>query len=372
MKKSLLFLTAVFAGALVQAQITVTSEWMATVGDTVFLSEDTIHGSSLNLGSAAGGQTWDFSTLVEHEPDGAILESPSSAPLSSNFPDADFVVNDLTDDSIHIFFSQDSTAMDVVGIVEYDSLGNPALPEVSFGFRFMQFPATMGTTFTSSAYAGMQTEFLGVDPDSIGPHPTIDSIRSRFYFIMDNEIDAWGELELPQGTFLTVRQRVQQIFKVSSDCYINGSWQPFTPFMMQFLDSVSYDSTEVSYRWWSDNPGANFMIAELSTDTNGDPENRVSYYKGEPEWYLGVDDPSRLGFEVFPNPASDVVQVRTTYDRAWRILLFDIQGKQVLEQAAQGNVTQVNMDQIHSGVYLMQITDANGRLLRMEKIIVAH
>lgn len=354
-----------------QAQITVTHEWIATLGDTVFLSEDTVNGTTLNLGSAAGNQTWDFTALVEHDPDGAILEDPSTAPLSSNFPTADFVIYDDEDDS-YIFFEQDSTYLDLVGFVESDSNGDPVLPEFELAFRFMQFPATMGTTFSSQNGVGTQTQHIGVDPDSLGPHPTIDSIRSKFFFIIDNEIDAWGDLQLPNGTFLSIRQRAQQIVKISSDCFINGSWQPFTPLMLTFLDSVSYDSSDVSYRWWSDNPAADFMIAEVSVDSAGNPDSTVTFSNQEPGWYVGINDPAQVGFEIYPNPTVERVTVETTYDRNWSMLLYDVEGKLVMQETATQSRHDLNVTGMEAGVYLMQITDDNGQLLRLEKLQVIH
>ena len=77
---------------------------MAGLGDTVFLAEDTSHASSLDIGDAAGDQVWDFTSVMEEKPDGAILEQPSTAPLLNLFPDADFVANDIYEDSVHLFF----------------------------------------------------------------------------------------------------------------------------------------------------------------------------------------------------------------------------------------------------------------------------
>lgn len=372
MKRALLII-AVAASATTHAQITVTNQWIATLGDTVILSEDTVHASLLDLGSPAGDQHWDFTILEEHKPDGAILEAPSTAPLYTNFPTATFVVNDLTEDSIHLFFRQTSTSLDVVGRVQYDSTGQPVIAEPDFGWRYMQFPATMGSTFMSSSYFGSQVTYLGMDPDSLGPHPTIDSLRSRFYFEFHSEIDAWGEVEFSHGTYLAVRQHVWNRLKISGDWYGNGTWQPYSPVILMFLDSVMYDTAaEATYRWWSDNPAANFRIVEIETDSTGQPFESVSYIKAAPEPYLGVDEQTHTGFAIYPNPASENLTVETNTPAGWNIRLYDIQARKALEQQMTGTRVVVDVSRLKPGAYLMQITDNRGHVVRMEKIQVAH
>ncbi len=372
MRKILLFGVSVFS-SIGFAQITVNSTYIATLGDTVFMAEDTTHAHLLDLGEAAGDQVWDFTSLVEQKPDGIILEDPSTAPLYTNFPDADFVGNDLEDGSIHLFFRQTATALDIVGIVEYDSAGNPVLGFLNGEWRFMQFPATMGTTFGSVAYTQVQSEYFGVDFDSTGPRPFIDSLRSKYRVSFYNEIDAWGDVMLPQGTFTCVRQKVQQTVKVSADCYYNGQWRPYTNFMLLFIDSVNYDTaSDGSYRWWSDNEAANLFVAQVDFDSLGNPDSNISYLKAEPIWPTGIEDASKIGFEIYPNPSTDIVSIRTTYDGRWNIDLFDINAKKVRSQIGQSTAETMDVSSLPAGAYLIQVTDDLGRVMRLQKIQVLH
>mgnify|MGYP003687693011 FL=1 len=147
MRTLALILGSILSGGLL-AQVTYEGTSIASLGDTVYLAEDTTHAAFLDLGSAAGNQVWDFTMVTEDKPDGAILEPVSSAALNSLYPEADFVANDLYKDSIHLFFKQTSTYLDIVGIVEYDSTGSPIPGELEGVWRYMQFPATIGTTFS--------------------------------------------------------------------------------------------------------------------------------------------------------------------------------------------------------------------------------
>ncbi|UTW63184.1 T9SS type A sorting domain-containing protein [bacterium SCSIO 12741] len=371
MKKWLLLLTSVLLTTTTFAQITLTIDHIAKLGDYVYMAEDTTHGSSLSLGSAAGNQVWDFTSLESQELDTALLQSPSTAPLSSHFPTATFVLNDL-EDSSHIFFKRSAVGLDVVGIVEYEN-GAPQLPEVNYAFRFMQFPVTFGSTFESDINAGAQIEFLGVDPDSLGPHPRIDSIRNKIFIKVKNEIDAWGDLKLPQGTFPALRQRTVTVTKVSSDAYMNGSWQPFTPLILAFTDSVNYDTSEVTFRWWSSNAAANFMCAEVTLDSNELPEDFVNFLVAPPANELGTAESiSSRGIEVFPNPVSDQLTISSQSHSVQQIQLISTSGELVLIQKTEAGQIQVNVSEVPDGVYLLLLQGHADQPMVMRKVQIRH
>lgn len=355
------------------AQITVNSTNMITLGDTFLAWEDTIHGPGLDLGAAAGNQVWDFTSLEPHKDDGALLELPNTAPFYLDFPDANLVGNDLYEDSVHIFFKQTSTYLDVVGFVEYDSNGNAFIPEFNPRWRYMQYPATLGTTFGSFQPAQTITEYLGLDPDStFGPEPFIDSLRNQLSFSLTSEIDAWGDLQLPQGTFETIRQKVYQIVKIETDCYYNGSWQPLTALLATFLDSVAYDTGDAfMFRWWTDNASANFFCAELTLDS-GIIDSSVTYMRDAPTWPAGISDPSQLGFEIYPNPTTDFLTIETNATTPLHVRLYDIQLNEVANHDLSDQKISIDLSYVAAGSYLVYITNEQGAIVRMQKIQVLH
>ena len=90
MKKFILFSVALSLMLSTQAQITVSSTYIATLGDTFLAWKDTTNGPTLDLGNAAGNQIWDFSALLPQKEDGAILQDPSTAPFIRKFPRCNF------------------------------------------------------------------------------------------------------------------------------------------------------------------------------------------------------------------------------------------------------------------------------------------
>jgi len=373
MRKNLLAIASLLISGSVMSQINVTHEWIAQLGDTVILSEDTLRGDSIDVGTPGGNKVWDFTSLEEHKPDGAILEDPSTAPLSSLYPSADFVINDIYEDSVHIFFKQTNDYLDIVGIVEYDSVGNPTPPEFDLQWRFMEFPASMDSAYQTELMAGAQTEFLGIDPDSAGPHPMIDSFRNKFYWEIFSEIDAWGELQLPNGTFLSIRQNTWNRVKIVSDWYGNGQWQPFSnSYILMNLDSISYDTGSTTLRWWGNNPAATFFLAQIELDELGEPDSNIEFFNGEPVSPVGINQFESVGVDVFPNPVTDILHVEVGYEGNWSMNLFDAQARLVKQANSVQSAQDTDVSQLPAGAYLLQINDESGRLIALKKIQIVH
>ena len=60
---------------------------------------------------------------------------------------------------------------------------------------------------------------------------------------------------------------------------------------------------------------------------------------------------------IFPNPASDFLQIqRETKEEKQQYQLFDLQGRQI----DSGNSSTINVQQIHSGIYLLRVITPEG------------
>jgi CubicO group peptidase (beta-lactamase class C family) len=60
---------------------------------------------------------------------------------------------------------------------------------------------------------------------------------------------------------------------------------------------------------------------------------------------------------IYPNPVSDILQIQQeTQEEKLEYQLFDLQGRQIVA----GNSTTINVQQIHSGIYLLKITTPKG------------
>lgn len=79
--------------------------------------------------------------------------------------------------------------------------------------------------------------------------------------------------------------------------------------------------------------------------------NRITLQRQE-----GIADPGNLGrfTQLLPNPARDVVNVLSSY-KMNRIAVYDLSGRKLLEQAADGISAIVDISQLPSGAYITAI-----------------
>lgn len=82
---------------------------------------------------------------------------------------------------------------------------------------------------------------------------------------------------------------------------------------------------------------------------------------------IGIDEQGQLSWNVYPNPANDVLNVRLplgTYD----VEVRDMTGRLVAQQPTQGN-TVISLDNVQTGVYIVQVLE-EGLTLGTQRVIV--
>ena len=85
----------------------------------------------------------------------------------------------------------------------------------------------------------------------------------------------------------------------------------------------------------------------------------VAMYKAEyvysPVTATAVFNVPRNEFQIFPNPATNVVTVATNSSNAGSFTLFDAQGRELISENIANN-TQVNLSSVANGLYMYTIT----------------
>ena len=77
---------------------------------------------------------------------------------------------------------------------------------------------------------------------------------------------------------------------------------------------------------------------------------------------LSVDKEELLGFSMYPNPTSDVLNLKTPAgDKINKLEVFDLLGRQVF---VKNNSNNINVNSIPNGVYLLIIYSENGQLTK--------
>lgn len=79
-------------------------------------------------------------------------------------------------------------------------------------------------------------------------------------------------------------------------------------------------------------------------------------------------DPSE--WRIYPNPVSDVINVSVGREGIANLEVLDVTGKTVITETVNGSLRAVDATKLVEGVYLYQLTNTQGKVIRTGKLIV--
>ena len=242
-----LLLSGLFSTMALSAQITIDGSDIPPFGAVLAFAEDTLV-AGLEPGPSGAGQSWNFSSLATQNTFQNTVLDPATTPFANQFPNATFSL--LGTDGFYSYSQLTNEALLVLG-------GSAPLPDGSSATarfdppqQLIPAPATFGASFDNEF--GF-TIFL--DGSAFG----VDSVQVRESGTQSAEIDAWGSLTIPSGTYETLRQRVETITVDSILVLFFGNYIPF---------SIITDTT-ITYEWWAKNGRA--QVLSLEYDAAGNP-----------------------------------------------------------------------------------------------------
>ena len=75
-------------------------------------------------------------------------------------------------------------------------------------------------------------------------------------------------------------------------------------------------------------------------------------------------------WNIYPNPATNELHIETLGNEKFGVQLFDVTGKKVMENVLIINNTNINTSSLYEGMYFVRIINADGVVLKMQKITV--
>lgn len=365
MKSRLLTLLLCFMAYGASAQITVNDNNVIGNFFIVRQGHDTIP-NGITIGNAGASQQWDFaSTVVEHTEDSMIFVNPSILPGSSQFPNANIGATFGMYDSTYVFMKKDATGMRMLGRVQVD-MG--VVTSFEYPSTIITFPSTMGTNFNVENDAELGRFNFGFDPDGTGPHAFVDSVKIIRRIDESSTIDGYGQISTPYGPFNVIRQNVVTTMTDTTMQLVNGNWELMSPTMETFVGmnavTVEYEYTA---RWWSDNAAAKFPVMEMDHDGAGNVYS-VTWLKTAP--IAELSDMGNIDFTVYPNPASNQVNITTINSDITTVAFFDLKGSMVLQTELSNVESVIAVDSLNDGVYILKAFDQLGNIIAEEKLIV--
>ncbi|MEL6591263.1 MAG: T9SS type A sorting domain-containing protein [Bacteroidota bacterium] len=343
MKKLSILFAMMGAMLSLSAQITITNADMPSPGDVYYQSiPDTILG--LDVSQTGTNFNWDFSNVMPVLQTRDTFISVSDVPFAIRFQlplTANLVQFLETPDSIGPFALGEGYQVYQNGTTNFEDLG--------LGGVLNGLPLAFVNDPTDKVYFfplgfGDQDSSMSVAEISV---PNLFFIRQERKRV--NEVDGWGTLTTPFGSFNTIRVKSE----------ITGQ------------DTISFDTLAISfsvpttteYKWLGNGQGVPLMqINTNRIDSLGGMDIVTSIRYQDSLRFLGPNSivrPQAKSLSMYPNPASQAVQLDWAEQLrpGASVKVVDMQGRIVYEAPLNGYSVQLMLTRFTPGTYLVQVQD---------------
>lgn len=361
-------ITALFMGLLIgigiQAQITITEADFAGIGTNLYIAQDTLPDTTLLGGVAGSSQTWDFSAMQNNVTLHYHFSDPQTTAFAAEFTDANLAI-DVVGSGFTMFMDVSSSQIEALGQAgDFFGTGTPIAVRLDPSDKLLVFPKTYQTTFMDTSALSI-TMYFG---QNIGG-AQIDSIRFLSVNHKVSEVDAWGSMTTPEGTFDVIRQNNITTYIDSTWGYIDPGFG--VPGFWQFFEDTTY--TEYSYTWYAN--GLGLFLVEASYDPLTNWLSSIQWLQttltSTEEYETELVEKTPVTFEIYPNPASNYVNIssNTALDKC-HISIYDITGR-LLKHSLFENNNHIVLDvsQLPTGVYILKM-DAETQSTQHRKLII--
>jgi len=341
MKKQLLSIFALMSFGAVTAQITITQADVAPLGYVIFRGTDTTF-TETAIGPGGTAMSWDFSGIVDDEGDTLAISDPAVLPNYSDFPGSNIAIINGGGTAYGIL---NSSSLSIIGQTA-NVAGTDIVVDVNPVELVINFPANYNDSYSNSSTAFGEFEYTA--------QAGVDSARIKSVKDKQVEIDAWGSLVIPFGTFNVIRVKESIVQYDTVDAHLTG----FPPIVPPSWTNVQVDETHTThFSYWANGIGFPVMEADSIHATG---EVNVTWLLQAPEVSIKEQVVSSNSM-VYPNPAKDMVTIKLSQNSLAVIEVTDVLGKQVKMLSNQKIASTLNVADLTEGIYVYKVTYANGK-----------
>lgn len=346
MKKFTILLIVLFAFSL-NAQITINSNDLVGIGKVIEEAYDWSPDASIKPGQAGGNKTWDFSNLSADETSTILTTNPAWTPYGMFFPNSNLAFYS-NDDSVYIYMEINPSQFNMMGMfttvldsIELPIIYDPPIVIAEFPVQYMN-------------QKDNQASFEFMAPISV---TGIDSAKLKMDVISEIEVDAWGTITTPLGTFDALRIYTYEEAYDSIWFKAGGYWSFWT---------ASKDVTD-SYAWWTDDDAAGFQLVEMSYYAAQDSVADVTFLNATPTQSLEKKHLTSI-LNIYPNPADNYINFDYKNESIAAIKIFDNTGRLIMSKILQPNeINKFTIEKYQSGVYFYNLIGENGEIISKGK-----
>ena len=122
------------------------------------------------------------------------------------------------------------------------------------------------------------------------------------------------------------------------------------------------------------NGSIDFTVGEVVINTETDGTNDMTQGFHQTNWnFVGLEDHAP-NYEaiVFPNPSTDVLNIKADLFENVNYTLFAAMGREVMQSKMEGNLTTLQVSQLARGSYTLLLSDTSKKSLKTFKLIKQH
>jgi hypothetical protein len=372
---SLLLAGALFAQ---QPPVVLTNAIFPAAGDVYVYDQDS-DGQPAYVGLPGVQSYWDFTGFTaDGQAVDSILDAAANPAGLLAFPSADIqlplfglqMMTDVTASEVNLL----GTSINLFGNDFTLPLNNP--------LTVQKAPFAYGNSFvesTSAAIALDLAQFPQLDTFLNNQNPIpgtqIDSVRAGFEFNADVEVDAWGEVNIPSGSYNCIRLHRMNYSNVVIEAYISsffgGFWIDVSGFIPAGTIPLGTDTIE-QYEFRSDLTKEYVVLLNVNpldgSIINANFRNEISP--------LSLDVVSAAAdMEIYPNPAIDRVQVAFggLPQGEYRLVVADALGRSTTDLGNffhTGAPVEASVASLPNGIYWLRAYRPDGSLASTKPLCV--
>jgi hypothetical protein len=347
-----------FSLTFLKAQITVGANDFANANDTDRVSIATIP-SGLNYKATGADTTWDYSFLQwsSQRVDKLLNPTNTNALYALYYANVNFNSHraNLADEgtlNINI-----SSLLTVNNLYNYFYKSNSVYEQQGLGMSIDNIPTEVAMTTRDTLYR-FPMNYGDADQCASSFKITLPIIGGVLHQqTRTDQVDGWGSLTTPFGTFPVLRQYTQI---VSSDSV--------------YIDTLHAGlniplATQRQYKWIGN--GQKEPLLQINTqvilgiETISSIVYRDSVRNPPPVITNGINQPSGdINFNVYPNPTSSSFEIAYSNQGEAQLVIADINGKELLHKTFTGQLETIDASHWAKGIYMVMLTDDKQTMVR--------
>ena len=352
MRNLLLTLFVLLLGGSVSAQITSADTPQPGTSYNYYFDQ-AVAPADVNVGNAGSGQSWSF-TFTKDSTAVYNYLNPANTPYASDFPNATLALQYGTNDA-YGYARVDANGVYDIGFAGTFIQAPFSFPPTKFmpdELQRMQFPASVGTSFTDQGYITVTVQNVSIG-SALDP---LDELTVVSHISKIVEVDGVGTFTINGQTFNNVyRYRITEYRK-------DSAWATKSPFLNNTLAQTSSDTT-ITYAWYDPVYKNNRLMIEFSTgtSTNAITSSTTTYsdttvsFSDDPATGIIFSDIQSI--KIYPNPAVNEVMIDAPNVVITAVKAYSVLGQ---EFTVDFNNKKVDISSLPTGMYILVITDQKG------------